>query len=63
MYASIDDCYLDYHTPLQAVALACLGVDYVRLWPLPVERPWQEMPDPMPEPMPGWYARRPDPVR
>jgi hypothetical protein len=35
-------CYLDYHTPIHAVALACPGVDYTRLWPLPVEQPWQE---------------------
>jgi hypothetical protein len=28
-------CNLDYHTPIHAVALACPGVDYIRLWPLP----------------------------
>jgi len=48
---SRSDCYLDYHTP--AVALACPGVDYIRLWPLPVKQPWQETPDPLPEDMRG----------
>jgi len=51
-------CYLNYHTSIQAVALACPGVDYIRLWPLPPEQPWQETPDPMPVPGPGWYAKR-----
>ena len=32
-------CNLDYHTPIHAVALACPGVDYIKLWPLPVEQP------------------------
>ena len=53
------DCYLDYHTPLHAVALACPGVDYTRLWPLPITQPWQETPDPMPDPWPGWLAMKP----
>ena len=35
-------CALDYHTSAKALALACPGVDYVRLWPLPVEQPWEE---------------------
>jgi len=56
--ARLRDCYLDYHTPIHAVALACLGVDYIKLWPLPVEQPWQETPDPLPDPWPGTYARR-----
>ena len=34
-------CSLDYHTS-GALALACKGVDYTRLWPLPVEQPWEE---------------------
>jgi hypothetical protein len=38
--------------------LACPGVDYPKLWPLPVEQPWQETPDPLP-PLPGaGYVRR-----
>ena len=45
-------CYLDYHTP--AVALACPGVDYIRLWPLPVTQPWWDRTDTEL----GWYARR-----
>ena len=48
----VGDCYLDYHSNIQAVALACSGVDYLKLWPLPVEQPWQEAPDPLP-PLPG----------
>lgn len=46
-------CYPDYHTPIHAVALACPGVDYTRLWPLPVERPWE---DPTDRSGPGWYV-------
>lgn len=51
-------CYLDHHTPIHAVALACPGVDYIKLWPLPVEGPWQQTPDPLPGWLPGGYARR-----
>ena len=29
----VDRCFLDYHTSSQSVALACPGVDYIRLWP------------------------------
>jgi hypothetical protein len=36
------NCHLDYHANIHAVALACPGVDYIRLWPLPVEQPGQE---------------------
>ena len=46
-------CYLDYHASIQAVARACPGVDYIRLWPWPVEQAWQETP----EPFPGRLAR------
>lgn len=35
-------CALDYHTSAKAVALACPGVDYIMLWPLPVVQPWEE---------------------
>jgi hypothetical protein len=49
-------CHLDYHTPIQSVALACPGVNYIRLWPLPVTRPWHETPDR--DWLPGGYARR-----
>jgi hypothetical protein len=28
--------FLDYHVSIHAVALACPGIDYMRLWPLPV---------------------------
>ena len=45
-------CYLDYHTNIHAVALACPGVDYIRLWPLPVTQPWGDPTDTGP----GWYA-------
>jgi hypothetical protein len=37
----IKGCEMDYHTSIRAVALACPGVDYMRLWPLPVVQPWQ----------------------
>jgi hypothetical protein len=48
---------LDSHTPIHAIVLACPGVDYIKLWLLPVEQPWQETPDPLPEGLPGAYAR------
>ena len=30
--------------------------EWLRLWPLPVEQPWQETPDPLPNPWPGRIA-------
>ena len=51
-------CETDYHTSIRAVVLACPGVDYKRLWPLPVVQPWQSTPDPIE----GWMAGRLDPV-
>lgn len=33
------DCHLDYHTPIHSVVRACPGVDYIRLWTLPVVQP------------------------
>lgn len=52
------DFYLDYHAP--AVALACPGVDYIKLWSLLVEGPWE---GPTDRPWPGWFAlaKRPRP--
>jgi hypothetical protein len=47
---------------LSFVALGCPGVDYIRLWPLPVEQPWQETPDPLPDLWPGSYAMKPMPT-
>ena len=41
-------------TSAGAVALACPGVDYMRLWPLPVVQPWESTPDPVD----GWMAER-----
>ena len=35
-------CSLDYHASARALALACPGVDYVRLWPLPLVQAWEE---------------------
>jgi len=32
--------------------------DWVRDWSLPVEQPWQETPDPLPDWLPGGYAWR-----
>ena len=54
----LKDCDLDYHIPIRSIALACPGLDYMRLWPLPVEQPWQETPDPLPDPWPDRYAWR-----
>ncbi len=34
-------CGIDYHTKAHTLALACLGLDYTRLWPLPVIQPWE----------------------
>ena len=28
--------------PLRTLALACPGIDYIRLWPLPIQQPWDE---------------------
>ena len=53
----LKDCYLDYLESIHAAALARPGVDYIKLWPLPVEKPWWE-PEPLPDPGPGWYAWR-----
>jgi len=47
---------LDYHATQRALALACPGVDYIRLWPLPVTRPWEE-PERPPRPQHGQMAR------
>ena len=60
--ARLRDCYLDYHTNIHAVGLACPGVDYIRLWPLPVLQPWWNLTD-KPAPRPGWYAWGLDPAR
>ena len=39
-------CEVHYHKPpISAVALACPGVDYLRLWPLPMKQPWDERPE------------------
>ena len=32
--------------PVVTIALACPGVDMIRLWPLPVQQPWFEDHDP-----------------
>ena len=54
--AELGRCSLDYHTSPKALALACPGVDYARLWPLPVEQPWEE-PERAPGPPYGQMAR------
>ena len=59
----VGHCCLDYHANIHALALACPGVDYIRLLPVPVQRPWQETPDPLPDPFPGSYAGTYDPAR
>jgi hypothetical protein len=37
----VGGCYVDYYAPIQAVELACPGVDHIRPWPM--VQPW---PDP-----------------
>ena len=32
--------------PVVTIAMACPGVDMIRLWPLPVQQPWFEDHDP-----------------
>jgi hypothetical protein len=41
----IGGCAIDYHISSKTLALACPGVDYTRLWPLPVVQPWAEPAD------------------
>jgi hypothetical protein len=43
---------------ISGATLTCSGVDYMRLWPLPVVQPWQETPDPVD----GWMAERLGPM-
>ena len=47
MVRLVAGCEMDYHTSIRAVALACPGVDYMRMWPLPVVQPWESTPDPV----------------
>lgn len=35
-------CDVDWHVDRGIVALACVRHDLIRVWPLPVERPWGE---------------------
>jgi hypothetical protein len=51
-------CHVDCYAPRHAVALAWHGVDYIRLWPLPVTQPWWDPTDTGP----GWYVWRIDPA-
>lgn len=48
-------CSVDFYSPpaqrRYTIALACPGVDYIRLWPLPPIRPWSEE-DELPTPAP-----------
>ena len=35
--------YIDYTVqPVRTLAFACPGMDYIRLWPLPIQQPWIE---------------------
>ncbi len=42
----VDRCELDYFDntvqPVRTLALACPGMDYIRLWPLPIQQLWFE---------------------
>ena len=43
----VADCELDYHVaPVNAIALACPHVDYIRMWPWPMVQPWEEQVSP-----------------
>ena len=35
-------CDVDWHAERGVVAVACAGRDMIRVWPLPVERPWSD---------------------
>ncbi len=35
-------CEVEYYPSKQIIALFCPGIDVVRLWPLPIEQPWNE---------------------
>jgi hypothetical protein len=35
-------CDVDWHVDRAIVALACVGHDMIKVWPLPVEMPWWE---------------------
>ena len=35
-------CDVDWHVDRGIVALACVGRDMIKVWPLPVEQPWWE---------------------
>jgi hypothetical protein len=37
-------CDVDWHADRGIVAVACLGSDIIKVWPLPVEQPWWEEP-------------------
>ena len=54
----VQRCGVQNHVSIITVALACPGVGHIKVWPLPVEQPWRETPDPLPDPWPGWYAKR-----
>ncbi len=47
-------CEMDFRTSVGVVALACPGVNYMRVWLLPVVQPWESTPDPVE----GWMAER-----
>jgi hypothetical protein len=33
-------CDVDWHVDRGIVAVACIGQDLIKVWPLPVEQPW-----------------------
>jgi hypothetical protein len=35
-------CDVDWHVERGIVAVACVGQDTIKVWPLPVEQPWWE---------------------
>jgi hypothetical protein len=46
---------LDWHVERGIVAVACVGRDMIKVWPLPVETPWLEDAVEMPK---SWLAVR-----
>ena len=46
-------CDVDWHVDRGIVAVACVGRDMIKLWPLPVEQPWFEEAIEMPD---SWLA-------
>jgi hypothetical protein len=40
--ASTGPCDVEWHVDRRIVAVACVGRDMIKVWPLPMVRPWWE---------------------